>query len=103
MQTFTDQSAPATAAEFKRAVTRGFRTANPGASLVFTSRVRRFEKRADQPEGTVSFAVEFRAAVGDVVLDFIADSFRYGGRTRDGRTGSGTVSASPKGNRAVWA
>ena len=38
MQTFTDQSAPATAAEFKRAVTRGFRTANPGASIVYTSR-----------------------------------------------------------------
>lgn len=102
MQTFTDQSAPATAAEFKRAVVRGFKAANPGSVLVFTSRVRRFEKRADQPEGTVSFAVEFRAAIGDAIEDFVADSFRYGGHDRERRTGSGHVSASPKGCRSVW-
>lgn len=103
MQNLRNTSAPATAAEFKRDVTRGFRSANPGASILFTSRVRRFPGRADQPAGTVSFAVEFLASVDGVVEEFIATSYRSGAKSREGRIGSGHVEASRKGLRAVWA
>lgn len=103
MKGIASTTAPATAAEFKREVTRAFRTANPGSSILFTSRVRRFPGRANQPEGTVSFAVEFRAHLDGKVEEFIADSFRLGGVDGNHRVGRGSISASAKGAREVWA
>lgn len=102
MKHLTSQ-APATAAEFKRAITTGFRRENPEASIVFTTRVRRFRGRDNQPVGTVSFAVEFLARSRNGRMErFIGTSFRLGGIDGNRRVGSGYVEASRQGTRSVW-
>lgn len=86
-------SAPRTPAEFRRAVTTGFRRTNPGATILI-GEVVRVPRKSFQPEGTVSFVAAVTASEGEHVETWTAASFRHGGNVNH-RVGAGSVQVYP--------